>query len=77
PLAAGLVGQAYEASFAKEAREIKRGGNTKDTSGQKKGGRRGQEEQSFSHNTHKRGLKSSQANKHGVEKPVKKQIYDV
>ncbi|MDQ9010609.1 translation initiation factor IF-2 [Acinetobacter gerneri] len=77
PLAAGLVGQAYEDSFAKEDREIKRGGGTKDTRGQKKGGRRGQEEQSFSHNPHKRGLKTSQANKHGFEKPVKKQIYDV
>ena len=28
PLAAGLVGQAYEDSFAKEDREIKRGTNT-------------------------------------------------
>lgn len=42
----------------------------------KKGGRRGQEEQSFV-NHNKRGLKSSQANKHGFEKPVKKQVYDV
>ena len=76
PLAAGLVGQAYEDSFAKEDREIKRGGGTKDTRGQKKGGRRG-EEQSFRDNSHKRGLKTSQANKHGFEKPVKKQVYDV
>ncbi len=77
PLAAGLVGQAYEDSFAKEDREIKRGTNTNNPRGQKKGGRRGQEEQSFSHNPHKRGLKTSQANKHGFEKPVKKQVYDV
>ena len=77
PLAAGLVGQAYEDSFAKEDREIKRGTNTNNSRGQKKGGRRGQEEQSFSHNPHKRGLKTSQANKHGFEKPVKKQVYDV
>jgi len=77
PLAAGLVGQAYEDSFAKEDREIKRGTNTPSTRAPKKGGRRGQEEQSFSHNQHKRGLKTSQANKHGFEKPVKKQIYDV
>ncbi|MEN3979678.1 translation initiation factor IF-2 [Acinetobacter sp. CWB-B33] len=77
PLAAGLVGQAYEDSFAKEDREIKRGGNTTNTRSPKKGGRRGQEEQSFSHNQHKRGLKTSQANKHGFEKPVKKQVYDV
>ncbi|MBD0076835.1 hypothetical protein IAF28_19835, partial [Acinetobacter baumannii] len=41
-----------------------------------KDGRRGQEEQSFV-NHNKRGLKSSQANKHGFEKPVKKQVYDV
>ncbi|WP_284879471.1 translation initiation factor IF-2 [Acinetobacter variabilis] len=76
PLAAGLVGQAYEDSFAKEDREIKRGTNTSNTRSPKKGGRRG-EEQSFRDNSHKRGLKSSQANKHGFEKPVKKQVYDV
>ncbi|MFN2932491.1 hypothetical protein ACKUFL_27000, partial [Escherichia coli] len=63
--------------FAKEDREIKRGTNTANTRSPKKGGRRGQEEQSFSHNPHKRGLKTSQANKHGFEKPVKKQVYDV
>ncbi|MEB3753222.1 translation initiation factor IF-2 [Acinetobacter sp. MD2(2019)] len=77
PLAAGLVGQAYEDSFNKEDREIKRGGGTKDPRSQKKGGRRGQEEQNFSQNHHKRGLKTSQSNKHGFEKPVKKQVYDV
>ena len=76
PLAAGLVGQAYEDSFAKEDREIKRGTNTNNARSPKKGGRRG-EEQSFRDNQHKRGLKSSQANKHGFEKPVKKQVYDV
>jgi len=76
PLAAGLVGQAYEDSFAKEDREIKRGTNTSNARSPKKGGRRG-EEQSFRDNSHKRGLKSSQANKHGFEKPVKKQVYDV
>ncbi|WP_180028666.1 translation initiation factor IF-2 [Acinetobacter sp. YH16032] len=77
PLAAGLVGQAYEDSFAKEDRDIKRGNNTPGARSPKKGGRRGQEEQSFRDNSHKRGLKSSQANKHGFEKPVKKQVYDV
>ncbi|WP_291334051.1 translation initiation factor IF-2 [Acinetobacter sp. UBA801] len=77
PLAAGLVGQAYEDSFAKEDREIKRGTSSTNTRSPKKGGRRGQEEQSFSQNPHKRGLKTSQANKHGFEKPVKKQVYDV
>lgn len=76
PLAAGLVGQAYEDSFNQEDREIKRGGNAKDTRGAKKGGRN-QEEQNFQKSHHKRGLKTSQANKHGFEKPVKKQIYDV
>jgi hypothetical protein len=35
-LAAGLVGQAYEDSFNQEDREIKRGGNAKDTRGAKK-----------------------------------------
>ncbi len=77
PLAAGLVGQAYEDSFAKEDREIKRGTNSTNPRSAKKGGRRGQEEQNFSHNQHKRGLKTSQSNKHGFEKPVKKQVYDV
>lgn len=77
PLAAGLVGQAYEDSFAKEDREIKRGSNSTNPRSAKKGGRRGQEEQNFSQNQHKRGLKTSQSNKHGFEKPVKKQIYDV
>ena len=77
PLAAGLVGQAYEDSFAKEDRDIKRGTNTAGARSPKKGGRRGQEEQSFRDNSHKRGLKSSQSNKHGFEKPVKKQVYDV
>ena len=36
PLAAGLVGQAYEDSFAKEDREIKRGTNTSNTRSPKK-----------------------------------------
>ncbi|WP_130803632.1 translation initiation factor IF-2 [Acinetobacter ihumii] len=79
PLAAGLVGQAYEDSFNQEDREIKRGGATTNPRAGKKGGRGGdaQAEQSFSKSHHKRGLKTSQANKHGFEKPVKKQIYDV
>ncbi|TXJ10029.1 MAG: translation initiation factor IF-2 [Acinetobacter sp.] len=79
PLAAGLVGQAYEDSFNKEDREIKRGGATANPRTGKKGGRGGdaQAEQSFSKSHHKRGLKSSQSSKHGFEKPVKKQIYDV
>lgn len=76
PLAAGLVGQAYEDSFNREDREIKRGSATTNPRAGKKGGRRGQEEQNFS-NHNKRGLKTSQSNKHGFEKPVKKQVYDV
>ena len=68
--------KAYEDSFNQEDREIKRGGATTNPRAGKKGGRRGQEEQSFV-NHNKRGLKSSQANKHGFEKPVKKQVYDV
>lgn len=76
PLAAGLVGRAYEESFDKENREIKRGGATTNSRGGKSRGKsRGQEEQSFQPN--KRGLKSSQPNKHGFEKPVEKQVYDV
>ena len=79
PLAAGLVGQAYEDSFKQEDREIKRGASTTIARTNKKGSRGGdgQAEQSFSKNHHKRGLKTSQGNKHGFEKPVKKQVYDV
>lgn len=76
PLAAGLVGRAYEESFDKENREIKRGGATANPrAGKTRGKSRGQEEQSFQPN--KRGLKSSQPNRHGFEKPVEKQVYDV
>ncbi len=76
PLADGLVGQAYEDSFEKEDREIKRGGGNTGRA-QRKGGRHNQEEQNFNRSSHKRGLKTSQGNKHGFEKPVKKQVYDV
>ena len=48
---------AYEDSFNQEDREIKRGGATTNPRAGKKGGRRGQEEQSFV-NHNKRGLKS-------------------
>ena len=76
PLAAGLVGQAYEESFKKEDREIKRGSNTNNRGSRKN--RNNQEDQNFGRNNHhKRGLKTSQGNKHGFEKPVKKQVYDV
>ena len=79
PLAAGLVGRAYEESFDKENRDIKRGTATPGTpgAGKGKGRTRGgrQEEQSFRQQP--RGLKTSQTNKHGFEKPVEKQVYDV
>lgn len=78
PLAAGLVGRAYEESFDKENRDIKRGAATT-TAGAGKGKGRNrsgrQEEQSFRQPP--RGLKTSQSNKHGFEKPVEKQVYDV
>lgn len=79
PIAAGLVGRAYEESFDKENREIKRGtaSPTNSRSSKSRGKSRGKEEQSFSSPHHKRGLKTSQANKHGFEKPVEKQVYDV
>lgn len=78
PLAAGLVGRAYEESFDQEDREIKRGGVATTRGGKTRTSKnRGQEEQNFQAPHHKRGLKSSQANKHGFEKPVEKQIYDV
>jgi len=78
PLAAGLVGRAYEESFDKENRDIKRGTATPGTTaGKGKGRTRAgrQEEQTF--RQPQRGLKTSQTNKHGFEKPVEKQIYDV
>lgn len=78
PLAAGLVGRAYEESFDKENRDIKRGTATPGTAaGKGKGRTRAgrQEEQTF--RQPQRGLKTSQTNKHGFEKPVEKQIYDV
>ena len=78
PLAAGLVGRAYEESFDKENRDIKRGAATTAAgAGKGKGRNRSgrQEEQSFRQPP--RGLKTSQSNKHGFEKPVEKQVYDV
>ena len=46
PLARGLVGTAYEESFAREDREIRRGGNTK-AGARGKGGKKREEEQVF------------------------------
>ncbi len=77
PLARGLVGRAYEESFAKEDREIKRGGATATTTrgGKGRGRNSRQEEQNFRQSN--KGLKTSQSNQHGFEKPVEKQVYDV
>lgn len=71
PLARGLVGKAYEESFATEDREIRRGG------GKNKGGnkKRAGAEQAFKPTT--RALSSSLSKKHGFEKPVEKQTYEV
>ena len=76
PLAAGLVGKAYEDSFAKEDRDIKRG-NAPAKSGAIRGrsGRGRGEEQTLRERT--RAFKSTLSNKHGFEKPVEKQTYDV
>ncbi len=73
PLARGLVGTAYEDSFAREDREIRRGGNAR--SGKGKSGRKRDEEVSFK--PQPRGLSSALSRKHGFEKPVEKQVYDV
>ncbi len=71
PLAEGLVGQALEESFEKERREIKRGSGS---SGRRRR-RNNQEEQEIKNR--KRGLKSSQANKHKFEVPVEKIVHNV
>ncbi len=68
---------AYEDSFAKEDREVKRGTNTPATRAPRKAVVVVEVVKSFRDNSHKRGLKTSSANKHGFEKPVKKQVYDV
>jgi len=78
PLARGLVGRAYEESFDKENREIKRGvATTPNTRAGKntRGGRNRQEEQRI--RPANKGFKTSQGNQHGFEKPVEKQVYDV
>lgn len=73
PLAKGLVGVAYEDSFAREDRAIKRGIATPS-----RGGKRGpkkREEQAF--RPVNRTLTSALSKKHGFEKPVEKQVYEV
>ncbi|MFZ5560339.1 MAG: translation initiation factor IF-2 [Pseudomonadota bacterium] len=71
PLARGLVGTAYEESFAREDREIRRGGKT---SARGKGKKR-EEEQSF--RPVLRAFTSALSKQHGFEKPVEKQVYEV
>ncbi|REH39840.1 translation initiation factor IF-2 [Paraperlucidibaca baekdonensis] len=73
PLARGLVGVAYEDSFAREDREIKRGGGTNARGGKK--GPKKREEQAFRQTP--RTLTSALSKKHGFEKPVEKQVYEV
>ena len=73
PLARGLVGVAYEDSFAREDREIKRGGGS-NARGAKKGPKK-REEQNF--RPVQRTLTSALSKKHGFEKPVEKQVYEV
>jgi translation initiation factor IF-2 len=70
-----LVGKAYEDSFAREDREIRRGGNTSGRGNKSKGGRKREEEQNFRHTN--RTLSSALSKQHGFEKPVEKQVYDV
>ena len=72
PLARGLVGSAYEDSFAREDREIRRGGASK--SGKGKGKKR-EEEVNF--RPQPRAFNSALSRKHGFEKPVEKQVYEV
>ncbi|WP_022955530.1 translation initiation factor IF-2 [Perlucidibaca piscinae] len=73
PLARGLVGKAYEDSFDREDREIKRGGGTP-ARGAKKGPKK-REEQNF--RPVQRTLTSALSRQHGFEKPVEKQVYEV
>lgn len=73
PLARGLVGKAYEDSFAREDREIRRGGaNSRSKS---KGKKRETAEQAFKPVL--KTLSSSLSKQHGFEKPVEKQVYEV
>lgn len=75
PLARGLVGKAYEDSFAREDREIRRGGNTTGRGNKSKGGKKREEEQNF--RPANRALSSALSKQHGFEKPVEKQVYEV
>ncbi|MDI1301243.1 MAG: translation initiation factor IF-2 [bacterium] len=72
PLARGLVGSAYEDSFAREDRDIRRGSASK---AKGKGGKKREAEQAF--RPVARTLTSALSKQHGFEKPVEKQVYDV
>ncbi|NNM52841.1 MAG: translation initiation factor IF-2 [Pseudomonadales bacterium] len=74
PLARGLVGNAYEDSFAREDREIRRGGAAS-RSGKGRGGKKREEEVNFK--PQPKTLSSSLSRKHGFERPVEKQVYEV
>ena len=74
PLARGLVGRAFEDSFAKEDREIRRGGAAT-RGGKNKGGKKREEEQNY--RPAQRALSSALSKQHGFEKPVEKQVYKV
>jgi translation initiation factor IF-2 len=74
PLARGLVGVAYEDSFAREDRAIKRGSATATNARGKKSPKK-REEQSF--RPVNRTLTSALSKQHGFEKPVEKQVYEV
>ncbi len=73
PLAKGLVGKAYEESFDSENRAIKRGTATPPRSGKK--GPKSRAEQAF--RPVSRALTSTLSKKHGFERPVEKQVYEV
>lgn len=73
PLARGLVGTAYEESFAREDREIRRGGGGK--TGARGKGKKREEEQVF--RPVPRTFTSALSKQHGFEKPVEKQVYEV
>lgn len=75
PLARGLVGKAYEDSFAREDREMRRGGNTTGRGGKSKVGKKREEEQAFRPNN--KAFSSALSKQHGFEKPVEKQTYEV
>ncbi|MCC2638365.1 MAG: translation initiation factor [Moraxellaceae bacterium] len=75
PLARGLVGSAYEESFAREDREIRRGSTSSKSGARGKGGKKREEEQAF--RPALRTFSSALSKQHGFEKPVEKQVYEV